>query len=43
MEIKDNGFAAERLQTEYCPLSSPLKSGISSFIFLYLLNMQNLY
>ena len=23
--------------------SSPLKSGISSFIFLYLLNMRNLY
>ena len=47
-------FAAEWLQTEYRPLSipeqssptrslSPLESGISPFIFLYLLNMRNLY
>ena len=34
-------FAAEWLQTEYRPLSSPLESGISPFIFLYLLNMRN--
>ena len=27
---------------KYRPLSSPLRSGISSFIFLYLLNIRNL-
>ena len=27
---------------KYCPLSSPQRSGISSFIFLYLLKIRNL-
>ena len=39
MKIKDNSLAADRRQTKYRLLSSPLKSGISSFIFLYLLNL----
>ena len=41
-EIKDISFVAETGQTEYCPLSSAAEKRLSSFIFLYLLNMRNL-
>ena len=40
-EIKDISFVAETGQTEYCPLSSAAEKRLSSFIFLYLLNMRN--
>ena len=41
-EIKDISFVAETGQTEYCPLSSAAEKRLSSFIFLYLLNLRKL-